>query len=105
MPGGAIRIADIQQAVAERYRVPVAMMKAPSGCTTNERKFAWPRQVAMTLAWRLTDHSSVRIGQFFGGRDHATVLYAMRAVEKRRRNNPKLHQSLRALTFELVRHA
>jgi hypothetical protein len=29
----------------------------------------------------------------------------MRAVEKRRRNNPKLHQSLRALTFELVRHA
>jgi chromosomal replication initiator protein len=56
----------------------------------------------MVLATRLTEHSYSRIGDFFGGRDHTTVLYACEAVEKRRAKNPNLHNSMRRLTLELV---
>jgi chromosomal replication initiator protein len=98
------RVADIQAAVARRYRIPVAMMRAPRGRGTVKRRYAWPRQVAMCLSTRLTDHSYTRIGQFFGGRDHSTVLYACEAVEERRKKNAKLHNSMRRLTLELIQH-
>jgi chromosomal replication initiator protein len=96
------RIAEIQKTVAKRYRVPLGSMTAPGTKGGRQRKHAWPRQVAITLAVRLTNHSYVRIGQLFGGRDHSTILYACQAVEKRRAKNPKLHNSIRRLTLELV---
>jgi chromosomal replication initiator protein len=97
------RVAEIQQAVAERYRCPIAAMTSPGARGDRKRKHVWPRQVAMTLAVRLTNHSYVRIGQLFGGRDHTTVLYACKAVEMRRKKNPRLHNSLRRITLELIR--
>lgn len=97
-------ISEIQAAVAERYHVPLSIMCEPGQRGGRQRKHSWPRQVAMTLAVRLTDHSYPRIGQLFGGRDHSTVYHARRAVEKRSRTNPKLLKSLRCLTLELVRH-
>ena len=95
-------VADIQRAVARRYRVPFASMSEPGTRGGRQRRKAWPRQVAMVLATRLTDHSYCRIGQFFGGRDHSTVMYACRAVEKRSASNPKLRDSLRRVTLELI---
>jgi chromosomal replication initiator protein len=102
MSRGAPLVADIKRAVAKRYRVPLATMSAPSG-SFHRRRYAWPRQVAILLSTRLTEHSYVRIGQFFGGRDHSTIIYACQAVEERRRKNPRLHNSLRRLTLELIR--
>lgn len=98
-----IFVRDIQRIVAEHYALPVSIMCVADGPVVRERRYSRPRQVAMVLATRLTDHSISRIGQFFGGRDHTTVLHAMKAVEKRRRDNPKLHNSLRRLTLELIR--
>jgi chromosomal replication initiator protein len=46
------------------------------------RSIAHPRQVCMWLARRLTDHSLVEIGGYFGGRDHTTVLYALEKVDR-----------------------
>lgn len=100
-----ILVADIQRAVALRYRCPLSAMKEPDGINARIRRRVWPRQVAMVLAARLTEHSYVRIGQFFGGRDHSTVMYACDAVEKRGKKNPKLRQSLRRLTLELIQQS
>jgi chromosomal replication initiator protein len=46
------------------------------------RSVAYPRQICMVLARRLTDHSLVEIGGYFGGRDHTTVLYALEKIER-----------------------
>lgn len=101
--GGVILIADIKRTVAKRYRVPLSAMDSPGVQGDRQRRYVWPRQVAMTLAVRLTEHSYPRIGHFFGHRHHTTVLYACKAVEQRRKKNARLHNSLRSMTLELVR--
>lgn len=102
-----ITIASIQRAVARAYRVPFRIMREPDNLGTRVPNHAHPRQVAMTLAARLTDHSLGRIGYYFGGRDHTTVIFAIAAVERRRRKGgrggQKINKTMRRLTFELVR--
>lgn len=97
-----LSIATIQRAVANHYRLPLRVMREPSG--TAPRDHAHPRQVAMCLAMRLTDHSFGRVGHFFGGRDPTTVRHAMKATQLRSCTDQKLHNALRRLTLDLVRH-
>lgn len=97
-----IFINDIQNAVARQYRVLPSRMKQPDGQGSRKRRIARARQVAMCLSVQLTDHSLVRIGHYFGGRDHSTVIHACRAVEQRRRKDGRIHRRLRALTLELA---
>lgn len=85
------RIIDIKRAVAAEYGLTVDVLSEPSRVSGSKlRVKARPRQVAMYLAHRLTRHSEARIGAFFGGRHHTTVMHAIRAVERRRREDPKL---------------
>lgn len=102
-----ITIASIQRGVAREYRVPLRIMREPDDFGTRMPSHARPRQVAMALAARLTDHSLCRIGHYFGGRDHSTVFHAIRVVARRRRkggrSGQKIHNTMRRLTFELVR--
>lgn len=102
-----ITIASIQRGVAREYRVPLRIMREPDGIGARMPQHAHPRQVAMALAFRLTDHGFSRIGHYFGGRDHTTVIYALSAVERRRakggRAGRKIHNTMRRLTLELVR--
>ncbi len=57
-----------------------------------------PRQLAMCLAVRLTNHSLTRIGQFFGGRDHTTVIHAINAAQAR----PEAQAVARKLTKRMI---
>jgi chromosomal replication initiator protein len=75
-----VAIENIQKIVAEYYKIRIADLH--SKCRA--RSVARPRQVAMALAKELTNHSLPEIGDFFGGRDHTTVLYACRKVAKLR---------------------
>jgi chromosomal replication initiator protein len=73
-----VRIEEIQKAVATRYNVSRADI-------LSERRTAAvvkPRQIAMYLAKVLTPRSLPEIGRRFGGRDHTTVLHAVRKIEK-----------------------
>ncbi len=54
------------------------------------KSIAFPRQVCMYLARKLTDHSFEEIGSHFGGRDHTTVLYACQQIEERRARDQEL---------------
>jgi hypothetical protein len=72
-------IEDIKRAVAKRYRVTVADLEDAS----RARMFAHPRQVAMALSYRKLKrfgYSLPLIGKHFGGRDHTTVLFAVRKI-------------------------
>jgi chromosomal replication initiator protein len=55
---------------------------------------AYPRQVAMYLARKITKHSLEEIGGFFGGRDHSTVMYAVDKVGGLAESDPVCRQVL-----------
>ncbi len=65
------------------------------------RSVAYPRQVCMFLARRMTEHSLVEIGGYFGGRDHTTVLYAVDKIDSEVHGDPALKERLDALAREI----
>lgn len=73
-----ITIDEIQKQVASHYNVRVADMSS----ARRARSVARPRQIAMYLAKQLTSRSLPEIGRKFGGRDHTTVIHAVRKVEE-----------------------
>ena len=78
-----ILVRDIQKATAEHYGLSFETMISSGTRGGRQRQYAWPRQMAMLLSRRMTPHSNLRIGQFFGGRDHSTVIYSCRTARRR----------------------
>ncbi len=75
-----VTIEEIQKRVAEHFSIRFADMHSPR----RARAVARPRQVAMYLAKQLTSRSLPEIGRKFGGRDHTTVMHAVRKIEELR---------------------
>jgi chromosomal replication initiator protein len=73
-----ISIDDIQRVVIDHFRLKMADMHSSS----RARNLARPRQIAMYLCKKLTPRSLPEIGRRFGGRDHTTVMHAIRKVEE-----------------------
>jgi chromosomal replication initiator protein len=73
-----ITIDEIQRRVAEHFNIKMAEMTS----ARRSRVVARPRQVAMYLAKHLTQRSLPEIGRRFGGRDHTTVMHAVKKVEE-----------------------
>lgn len=73
-----ITIENIQRIVAEYYKVKVSDLLSKR----RNRSIARPRQIAMSLAKELTNHSLPEIGDAFSGRDHTTVLHACRKIKE-----------------------
>lgn len=73
-----VTIENIIKTVAEYYNVKVSDLLSKK----RTRMIARPRQVAMSLSKELTSHSLPDIGNSFGGRDHTTVLHAVRKIEE-----------------------
>jgi chromosomal replication initiator protein len=71
-----VTIENIQKTVADYYKIRVADLLSQR----RNRSIARPRQVAMTLAKELTQHSLPEIGDAFGGRDHTTVMHACKRI-------------------------
>jgi len=97
--GGERRITvdDIQKAASEHFGLKQADLI--SECRT--RAIARPRQAAMWLAKKLTTRSLPDIGRRFGGRDHTTVLHAVRRIDELREKDPQLARDLEVLTRKL----
>jgi len=75
-----VTIEEIQKRVAEHFNIKLSEMTS----ARRARAVARPRQVAMYLAKQLTSRSLPEIGRKFGGRDHTTVMHAVRKVEELR---------------------
>jgi chromosomal replication initiator protein len=98
------RIVSLQQIVNQvsavyGVRIPDLQGKSRS------RSIALPRQIAMHLARKKTHHSLSEIGGFFGGRDHTTVLHAIKTIENACRNTPALRHRLEELESEIDKEA
>lgn len=73
-----ISVDSIQQLVAAKFKIKKDDFLAKK----RTRNVAFPRQIAMYLCRELTDYSLPRIGEFFGGRDHTTVIHACEKISK-----------------------
>jgi chromosomal replication initiator protein len=90
---GQVTVELIQKTVADHYKIKVADMYSKR----RPNNIAMPRQVAMYLAKELTQKSLPEIGELFGGRDHTTVLHAVRKVGKQRQMDTELNHALHVL--------
>ncbi len=88
-----ISVENIQKTVADFYKIKVADMYSKK----RPASIARPRQIAMYLAKELTQKSLPEIGELFGGRDHTTVLHAVRKMSAERQKLVELNQQLHVL--------
>ena len=88
-----ISVENIQKTVADYYKIKVADMYSKK----RPASIARPRQIAMYLAKELTQKSLPEIGELFGGRDHTTVLHAVRKMSAERQQMTELNQQLHVL--------
>jgi chromosomal replication initiator protein len=88
-----IGVENIQKTVADFYKIKVADMYSKK----RPASIAKPRQIAMFLAKEMTQKSLPEIGELFGGRDHTTVLHAVRKIYAERQKDSELNQQLHVL--------
>ncbi|VFR23360.1 Chromosomal replication initiator protein DnaA [plant metagenome] len=93
LSNGQITVENIQKTVADFYKIKVADMYSKR----RPANIAMPRQVAMYLAKELTQKSLPEIGDLFGGRDHTTVLHAVRKISEARAKQAELNHTLHVL--------
>ena len=93
-----VSIDNIQRVVADYYKIKVSDLLSKR----RSRSVARPRQVAMSLAKELTNHSLPEIGDAFGGRDHTTVLHACRKIKELRESDPDIREDYKNLLRHLT---
>ena len=83
-----VTIESIQKTVAEYFQIRANDLLSAK----RSRSIARPRQIAMTLAKELTNHSLPEIGNAFGGRDHTTVIHANKKIMELRETDPRIDE-------------
>jgi chromosomal replication initiator protein len=92
-PRGILSVEHIQKVVADYYKVKVSDLYGKRRLAS----FVLPRQVAMYLTKEMTQKSLPDIGEAFGGRDHTTVLHAVRKINLEKIDNPQLNHQLHVI--------
>ncbi|MBK5912137.1 chromosomal replication initiation protein DnaA [Rhodothalassium salexigens] len=93
-----VSIEDIQKAVADYYNLRLTEMLSQR----RARMIARPRQVAMYLSKQLTSRSLPEIGRKFAGRDHTTVMHAVKTIENLRQTDSAIEDDINRLTRALM---
>ena len=92
-----VTIPNIQRVVAEYYNIRVSDLLS----SRRSRSVTRPRQIAMSLAKSLTNHSLPEIGESFGGRDHTTVIPACEKVKELMQTNLEIEEDFKKLRRHL----
>ena len=93
----SVSVETIQKYVADFYKIKIADMYSKK----RPASIALPRQIAMYLSKELTQKSLPEIGELFGGRDHTTVLHAVRKITDSRIKNADLNRDLHLLEQQI----
>jgi chromosomal replication initiator protein len=91
-------IESIQKTVSQFYRINISDLKSPR----RQKNLAFPRQIAMYLCKKHVHSSFPEIGGKFGGKDHTTVMYACRKIEKLLETDERLQSDIVALEKNLL---
>lgn len=92
-----INCETIKKAVCKKYGIKLADIES----SKRKREFSHPRQIAMYLCREMTDSSLPKIGEYFGGRDHTTVLHAYDKIASEIKNNEVLADEIRQLKEDI----
>ena len=92
-----IPVEAIQKHVASFFNIRFTDLKARK----KNKSFVLPRQIAMYLSRKLTGLSLQELGEKFGGKDHTTVLHAIKKIEKKSEEDPALKETLNKLTHSM----
>ncbi|MFH1046462.1 MAG: chromosomal replication initiator protein DnaA [Candidatus Omnitrophota bacterium] len=92
-----VSIDSIQKKVAAHFDIRLMDMKAKK----RSRAIVYPRQIAMYLARSLTDYSLPEIGEYFGGRDHTTILHAYEKIATQVKKDRNLQETMKKLTLDI----
>ncbi|MGP1308956.1 MAG: chromosomal replication initiator protein DnaA [Phycisphaerales bacterium] len=93
----ALSVNAIMQSVADFYGIKMSDLQSKR----KQQSIARPRQICMFLVRKLTRHSLEEIGGYLGGRDHTTVMHALKTVEARLETEPNLASELDAIEIKL----
>ena len=93
----SITLYDIQKATAGHFNITISNLLS----NKKGRNFSYPRQVAMYLGRTLTNLSYKKIGAVFGNRDHSTVIYAVKHIEKEKNNKLSVLEDINKLNILL----
>lgn len=88
---------SIKKTVCKKYNIKLADIESAK----RKREFSHPRQVAMYLCRELTDSSLPKIGEYFGGRDHTTVLHACEKISSELKTNSLLAEEIKRLKEDI----
>ena len=89
-----ITIDEIQKKVSSYYNIRIDDLIS----SRRIRTFARPRQIAMYLSKKLTTRSLPEIGRKFGGRDHTTVIHAVKKIDELKENDSKFDEDVNLIT-------
>jgi chromosomal replication initiator protein len=95
----AVTIDQIQRKVAETFDLRIADM-------TSKRRLAsiaYPRQIAMYLSRSMTNSTLTEIGDLFGGKDHGTVIHAVKLIKRRMEEDERTRHMIRSIETQLQR--
>ena len=96
-----LTIPEIQRVTCEVLDIPEDLVRA----RTRKREIVQARQIAMYFSKELTKHSLKTIGQGFGGRDHSTVIHAVRSVNNQVETDPLFRETVERVRKKLSLHA
>ena len=92
-----LTIETIQKIVADHYKIKISDLKSHK----RQRNLTMPRQIAMFLSRMLTNASFPELGERFGGKDHTTVMHAVRKIEKDRTKDLDLKAHIDSIQRQL----
>jgi chromosomal replication initiator protein len=92
-----ISIEFIQKIVASHYNIPVEQLKDK----TRKKLIVTARKLSMYLAKQLSDKSLVNIGEYFGNRDHSTVIHAIKSIEEMLQKDDRFKNVVNDLTKKI----
>jgi chromosomal replication initiator protein len=93
-----ITVEEIQKTIANHFNIKVADLKSPKRL----KALVLPRQIAMYLARQLTSCSYPEIGERFGGKDHSTIIHAIKKIEKQMEQDFQLRSTINIVKNGLI---
>jgi chromosomal replication initiator protein len=93
----AVTVDLVQKVVAEAFGVKISDLKSKR----RTKAVVLPRQIAMYLCRTLTGSSLPETGHVFGGKDHSTVIHAIKVIEEKKEKDPELRARIEMLIKQL----
>ncbi len=94
----AVTVEEIQKTVAHHFNIKISDLKSKKRL----QALVLPRQIAMYLSRKLTECSFPEIGEKFGGKDHSTIIHAIKKIEKKISENDNLDRTVNSINNALT---